>query len=111
MELMRRNPVKFKLDVSDVTVVDRPSYLARSMIINPAGKRVEATSWQQRKGGSSASVGSEGCYFVLDVSGASVVERPSYLARSVIINHAGNRVESTSCQQRKGEIFYRLVVP
>ena len=59
MELMRRNPVKFKLDVSD----------------------------------------------------ASVVDRPSYLARSVIINHAGNRVGSTSCQQRKGEIIYRLVDP
>ena len=35
--------MKFKLDVSDVTVVDRPSYLARSMIINPAGKHVKHT--------------------------------------------------------------------
>ena len=42
--------MKFKLDVSDVTVVDRPSYLARSMIINPTGKRVQSTSYQQRKG-------------------------------------------------------------
>ena len=49
--------------------------------------------------------------FKLDESDTSVVDRPSYLARSVIISHAGNRVESTSCQQRKGEIFYRLVVP
>ena len=36
-----RSPVKFKMDVSDVIVVDRPGYLARSMIINPTGKRVE----------------------------------------------------------------------
>ena len=42
--------MKFKLDVSDITVIDRPSYLAPSMIITPAGKRVESTSWQQRKG-------------------------------------------------------------
>ena len=38
---MTRNPVKFMTDVSDVTVVDRPGYLARSTIINPTGKRVE----------------------------------------------------------------------
>ena len=50
MELMRHNPVKFKLDVSDASVVDRPSYLARPIIINLAGKRVESTSCQQRKG-------------------------------------------------------------
>ena len=42
--------MKFKLDVSVITVIDRPSYLAPSMIITPAGKRVESTSWQQRKG-------------------------------------------------------------
>merc|ERR1712038_1409174 len=36
-----RNPQKFKMDVSDVVVADRPGYLARSMTINPTGKRVE----------------------------------------------------------------------
>ena len=36
-----RNPVKFKIDASDVTVVDRPGCLARSTLISPAGKRVE----------------------------------------------------------------------
>ena len=46
-----RNPVKFKMDVSDVTVVDRPGYLARSMIINPTGKRVEEHIYaSERKG-------------------------------------------------------------
>ena len=33
--------MKFKMDVSDVTVVDRPDCLTRSMIIKPTGKRVE----------------------------------------------------------------------
>ena len=45
------------------------------------------------------------------MSDASVVDRPSYLARPMIINPAGKRVESTSCQQRKGEIIYLLVDP
>jgi len=36
-----RNPEKFKMDVSDVVVADRPGYLARSMTINPTGKRVQ----------------------------------------------------------------------
>jgi len=36
-----RNPQKFKMDVSDVVVADRPGYLARSMTINPTGKRVQ----------------------------------------------------------------------
>ena len=39
------------MDVSDVTVVDRPGYLARSMIINPTGKRVEEHIYaSERKG-------------------------------------------------------------
>ena len=33
--------MKFKIDASDVTVVDRPGCLARSTLISPAGKRVE----------------------------------------------------------------------
>merc|ERR1719512_497670 len=36
-----RNPEKFKMDVSDVVVADRPGYLERSMTINPTGKRVQ----------------------------------------------------------------------
>ena len=36
-----RNPAKFKMDVSDVVVADRPGYLARSMAINPTGEHVE----------------------------------------------------------------------
>ena len=48
--------------------------------------------------------------FKLDECDTCVVDRTNYLARSVIIRHAGNRVVSTSCQQRKGEIFYWLVV-
>merc|ERR1712051_207254 len=36
-----RNPQKFKMDVSDVVAVDRPGYLARSMTINPTGKRTQ----------------------------------------------------------------------
>merc|ERR1719512_684820 len=39
--LKARNPEKFKMDVSNVVVADRPGYLARSMTINPTGKRVE----------------------------------------------------------------------
>merc|ERR1719471_937658 len=35
-----RNPQKFKMDVSDVTVADRPGYLTRSMTINPTGEKV-----------------------------------------------------------------------
>ena len=35
-----RNPQKF-MDVSNVTVVDRPGFIARSMTINPNGKRSE----------------------------------------------------------------------
>ena len=36
-----RNPRKFKMDVSDVEVVDRLGYLARSMIINSIGQCIE----------------------------------------------------------------------
>ena len=35
------NSQKFKMDVSDVVVANRTGYLARSMNINPTGKRVE----------------------------------------------------------------------
>jgi len=35
-----RNPAKFKMDVSDVVVADRPGFLARSMTINPTKERV-----------------------------------------------------------------------
>merc|ERR1719461_631058 len=35
-----RNPQKFKMDVSNVTVADRPGFLARSMTINPTGANV-----------------------------------------------------------------------
>jgi len=35
-----RNPQKF-MDVSNVTVADRPGFIARSMTINPTGKRAE----------------------------------------------------------------------
>merc|ERR1712241_748950 len=46
-----RNPEKFKMDVSDVVVADRPGYLARSMTINPTGKRVEEHIYaSERKG-------------------------------------------------------------
>merc|ERR1712242_309800 len=46
-----RNPQKFKMDVSDVSVADRPGYLARSMTINPTGKRVEEHIYaSERKG-------------------------------------------------------------
>ena len=39
-----RNPAKFKMDVSDVVVADRPGYWARSMAINPTGKHLKSTS-------------------------------------------------------------------
>merc|ERR550532_3960615 len=46
-----RNPEKCKMDVSDVVVADRPGYLARSMTINPTGKRVEEHIYaSERKG-------------------------------------------------------------
>merc|ERR1740129_1792205 len=46
-----RNPEKFKMDVSNVVVADRPGYLARSMTINPTGKRVEEHIYaSERKG-------------------------------------------------------------
>merc|ERR1711884_137304 len=49
--LKARNPQKFKMDVSNVVVADRPGYLARSMIINPTGKRVEEHIYaSERKG-------------------------------------------------------------
>merc|ERR1712165_440129 len=49
--LKARNPQKFKMDVSDVSVADRPGYLARSMTINPTGKRVEEHIYaSERKG-------------------------------------------------------------
>merc|ERR1719210_1083244 len=49
--LKARNPQKFKMDVSNVVVSDRPGYLARSMTINPTGKRVEEHIYaSERKG-------------------------------------------------------------
>ena len=46
-----RNPQKFKMDVSDVSVADRPGYLARSMTINPTGARVQEHIYaSERKG-------------------------------------------------------------
>merc|ERR1712242_657055 len=49
--LKARNPQKFKMDVSDVSVADRPGYLARSMTINQTGKRVEEHIYaSERKG-------------------------------------------------------------
>merc|ERR1712038_1634175 len=49
--LKARNPQKFKMDVSDVSVADRPGYLARSMTITPPGKRVEEHIYaSERKG-------------------------------------------------------------
>merc|ERR1719210_1719803 len=49
--LKARNPQKFKMDVSNVIVADRPGYLARSMTINPTGKRVEEHIYaSERKG-------------------------------------------------------------
>merc|ERR1719232_1832189 len=49
--LKARNPQKFNMDVSDVVVADRPGYLARSMTINPTGKRVEEHIYaSERKG-------------------------------------------------------------
>merc|ERR1712012_870683 len=35
-----RNPQKFKMDVSNVSVADRPGFLARTMTINPTGANV-----------------------------------------------------------------------
>jgi len=46
-----RNPQKFKMDVSDVVVADRPGYLARSMTINSTGARVQEHIYaSERKG-------------------------------------------------------------
>merc|ERR1712079_106573 len=46
-----RNPQKFKMDVSNVTVADRPGFLARSMTINPTGANVtEHIYANERKG-------------------------------------------------------------
>merc|ERR1719499_697996 len=46
-----RNPEKFNMDVSNVVVADRPGYLARSMTINPTGKRVDEHIYaSERKG-------------------------------------------------------------
>merc|ERR1711963_1010290 len=46
-----RDPEKFGMDVSSVVVADRPGYLARSMTINPTGKRVEEHIYaSERKG-------------------------------------------------------------
>ena len=50
----RPQPLKIKLNVSGATVVDRPSYLARSITISPAGKLVECTSGLLSKGRASA---------------------------------------------------------
>jgi len=46
-----RNPEKFKMDVSDVVVADRPGYLARSMTINSSGAKVQEHIYaSERKG-------------------------------------------------------------
>jgi len=46
-----RNPAKFKMDVSDVIVADRPGYLARSMTINSSGAKVQEHIYaSERKG-------------------------------------------------------------
>uniref|UniRef100_A0A7S1M0G3 Dinoflagellate luciferase N-terminal domain-containing protein n=1 Tax=Alexandrium catenella TaxID=2925 RepID=A0A7S1M0G3_ALECA len=46
-----RNPQKFKMNVSDVVVADRPGYLARSMTIVPTGKRMQEHIYaSERKG-------------------------------------------------------------
>jgi len=45
-----RNPQKF-MDVSNVTVVDRPGFIARSMTINPNGKRSEEHIYANEKTG------------------------------------------------------------
>lgn len=46
-----RNPQKFKMDVSDVVVADRPGYLARSMKINSTGACVQEHIYaNERKG-------------------------------------------------------------
>merc|ERR1712012_1348798 len=46
-----RNPEKFKMDVSNVVVADRPGYLARSMTINSSGTSVQEHIYaSERKG-------------------------------------------------------------
>merc|ERR1719512_569730 len=46
-----RNPQKFKMDVSDVVVADRPGYMARTMTINSTGARVQEHIYaSERKG-------------------------------------------------------------
>merc|ERR1712203_1024413 len=45
-----RNPQKF-MDVSNVTVIDRPGFIARSMTINPNGKRSEEHIYANEKTG------------------------------------------------------------
>merc|ERR1719210_1953776 len=46
-----RNPEKFKMDVSNVVVADRPGYLARSMTINSSGASVQEHIYaSERKG-------------------------------------------------------------
>jgi len=46
-----RNPQKFKMDVSNVVVADRPGYLARSMTINSTGASVQEHIYaNERKG-------------------------------------------------------------
>mmetsp|Transcript_31456 Transcript_31456/g.48772 ORF Transcript_31456/g.48772 Transcript_31456/m.48772 type:complete len:673 (-) Transcript_31456:168-2186(-) len=45
-----RNPAKF-MDVSDVTVVDRPGFLARTMIIKATNKRVEEHIYARERQG------------------------------------------------------------
>ena len=115
-----RVPVKIKWDMSGATAVDGPSYPARSTIFSPAGKLVESASCQLRKGKviyclvdpqtkqeleqMVTAIGSrpQPLKIKLNVSGATVVDRPSYLARSIIISPAGKLVESTSCLLRKG---------
>ena len=48
----------------------------------------------------------------MDVSDVVVADRPGYLARSMIINPTGNRVEEhIYASERKGEIIYRVVDP
>merc|ERR1719476_627042 len=46
-----RDPQKFKMDVSNVVVADRPGYLAQTMTINATGKQVEEHIYaSERKG-------------------------------------------------------------
>merc|ERR1712045_722344 len=49
--LNARNPQKFKMDVSNVIVADRPGYLARSMTINSTGACVQEHIYAKERTG------------------------------------------------------------